>query len=70
MDKTILVTLCIIIYFILLFLLYNFFPKLKNTIKLVIGICITILFIITICIIILQKRRIFKFKPKICLYSS
>ena len=64
MDKTILVTLCIIIYFILLFLLYNFFPKLKNTIKLVIGICITILFIITICIIILQKEGYLNSNPK------
>ena len=63
MDKTILVTLCIIIYFILLFLLYNFFPKLKNTIKLVIVICITILFIITICIIILQKEGYLNSNP-------
>ena len=56
MNQKILLTLIIVIYTILMFILYKFFPKIKNNIKWFVAIGTTIVFITTICIVMFSKE--------------
>ena len=63
MSQNILLTLIIVIYIVLMFILYKFFSKIKNNIKWFVAIGTTIVFIVTICIIILQKEEYLNSNP-------
>ena len=64
MNQKILLTLIIVIYTILLFILYKFFPTIKNNIKWFVGVGTTIIFIVAICIIVFSKEKYTETKPR------